>query len=72
MIGWLVDEAAILNQSMLAKCSYGPYARAMLRICSEETFHKKQGQELVIRLARGTPAQRAMRKKPSIAGGGPH
>ncbi len=60
MIGWLVDEAAILNQSMLAKCSYGPYARAMLRICSEETFHKKQGQELVIRLARGTPAQRAM------------
>jgi ring-1,2-phenylacetyl-CoA epoxidase subunit PaaA len=45
---------------MLAKCSYGPYARGMLRICSEETFHKKQGQELVIRLARGTPAQRAM------------
>jgi ring-1,2-phenylacetyl-CoA epoxidase subunit PaaA len=60
MIGWLVDLAAILNQSMLAKCSYGPYARAMLRICSEETFHKKQGQEIVITLARGTPEQRAM------------
>jgi len=49
-----------LNQSMLAKCSYGPYARAMLRICSEETFHKKQGQEIVITLARGTREQRAM------------
>jgi ring-1,2-phenylacetyl-CoA epoxidase subunit PaaA len=60
MIGWLVDLAAILNQSMLAKCSYGPYARAMLRICSEETFHKKQGQEIVITLARGTREQRAM------------
>ena len=60
MIGWLVDLAAILNQSMLAKCSYGPYARAMLRICSEETFHKKQGQEIVITLARGTPEQREM------------
>ena len=59
-IGWLVDQAAILNQSMLARCSYGPYARAMLRICSEETFHKKQGQEIVIRLARGTPEQHAM------------
>jgi ring-1,2-phenylacetyl-CoA epoxidase subunit PaaA len=60
MIGWLVDLAAILNQSMLAKCSYGPYARAMLRICSEETFHKKQGQEIVIMLARGTREQREM------------
>jgi ring-1,2-phenylacetyl-CoA epoxidase subunit PaaA len=60
MIGWLVDMAAMLNQSMLAKCSYGPYARAMLRICGEETFHKKQGQEIVIRLALGTPEQHAM------------
>jgi ring-1,2-phenylacetyl-CoA epoxidase subunit PaaA len=60
VIGWLVDRAAILNQTMLAKCSYGPYARAMLRICGEENFHKKQGQEIVITLALGTPEQRAM------------
>lgn len=60
VIGWLVDGAAILNQTMLAKCSYGPYARAMLRICAEENFHKKQGQEMVILLSQGTPAQRAM------------
>ncbi|MCC6191623.1 MAG: 1,2-phenylacetyl-CoA epoxidase subunit A [Anaerolineales bacterium] len=59
-IGWLVDGAAILNQTMLARCSYGPYSRAMVRICAEESFHKKQGQEMVIRYARGTPAQRAM------------
>ena len=45
VIGWLVDGAAIINQTMLAKSSYGPYSRAMLRICAEETFHKKQGQE---------------------------
>ncbi|MEJ2600714.1 MAG: 1,2-phenylacetyl-CoA epoxidase subunit A [Anaerolineales bacterium] len=60
VIGYLVDFAAILNQTMLAHCSYGPYARAMLRICAEENFHKKQGQDQVIRLARGTPRQRAM------------
>lgn len=60
IIGWLVDGAAILNQTMLARCSYGPYSRAMVRICTEEGFHKKQGQEMVIRYARGTPAQRAM------------
>lgn len=59
-IGWLVDGAAILNQTMLAKCSYGPYARAMLRICAEENFHKRQGQDIVITLARGTPEQKAM------------
>jgi ring-1,2-phenylacetyl-CoA epoxidase subunit PaaA len=47
-IGWFVDGAAILNQTMLARCSYGPYARAMIRICAEESFHKKQGQEMVI------------------------
>jgi ring-1,2-phenylacetyl-CoA epoxidase subunit PaaA len=60
VIGYLVDFAAILNQTMLAKSSYGPYARAMLRICAEENFHKKQGQEIVIQLARGTPKQHAM------------
>ena len=60
LIGWLVDGAAILNQTMLARSSYGPYSRAMGRICIEEGFHKKQGQEMVIRYARGTPQQRAM------------
>lgn len=59
-IGWLVDGAAILNQTMLARCSYGPYSRAMVRICMEENFHKKQGQEMVIRYSQGTPKQRAM------------
>ncbi len=60
MIGWLVDGAAILNQTMLARSSYGPYSRAMVRICMEESFHKKQGQEMVIRYAQGTPGQRAL------------
>jgi ring-1,2-phenylacetyl-CoA epoxidase subunit PaaA len=60
VIGWLVDGAAILNQTMLARCSYGPYSRAMVRICMEESFHKKQGQEMVIRYAQGTPKQKAM------------
>lgn len=59
-IGWLVDGAAILNQTMLAHCSYGPYSRAMVRICAEEGFHKKQGQEMVIRYSQGTAAQRKM------------
>jgi ring-1,2-phenylacetyl-CoA epoxidase subunit PaaA len=59
-IGWLVDGAAILNQTMLAKCSYGPYARAMVRICAEENFHKRQGMDIVITLARGTAEQKAM------------
>ncbi|MBI5669694.1 MAG: 1,2-phenylacetyl-CoA epoxidase subunit A [Chloroflexi bacterium] len=59
-IGWLVDGAAILNQTMLAKCSYGPYARAMKRICAEENFHKRQGQDIVITLATGTPEQKVM------------
>jgi len=58
IIGWLVDGAAIVNQTMLAKCSYGPYARAMIRICKEESFHKRQGQEIVMTLASGTPKQR--------------
>lgn len=60
VIGWFVDGAAIVNQTMLAKCSYGPYARAMVRICKEENFHKKQGYELVAGLANGTKEQREM------------
>jgi ring-1,2-phenylacetyl-CoA epoxidase subunit PaaA len=59
-IGWLVDGAAIINQTMLAKTSYGPYARAMLRICAEENFHKRQGFEILATLAQGTPEQRTM------------
>jgi ring-1,2-phenylacetyl-CoA epoxidase subunit PaaA len=59
-IGYLVDGAAILNQTMLARCSYGPYARAMVRICSEESFHFQQGKEMVIRYSQGTPLQRKM------------
>jgi ring-1,2-phenylacetyl-CoA epoxidase subunit PaaA len=59
-IGWLVDGAAIVNQTILAKTSYGPYARAMIRICKEENFHKRQGYEIVATLAKGTPAQKAM------------
>src|SRR5439155_10410741 len=59
-IGWFVDGAAIVNQTMLAKASYGPYARAMVRICKEENFHKRQGYEIMATLAAGTPAQKAM------------
>lgn len=60
VIGWLVDGAAIINQTMLAKSSYGPYARAMIRICKEESFHKKQGYEMVATMANGTPEQQEM------------
>jgi ring-1,2-phenylacetyl-CoA epoxidase subunit PaaA len=60
VIGWLVDGAAIVNQTVLAKASYGPYARAMVRICKEENFHKRQGYEVCTVLANGTPAQREM------------
>jgi ring-1,2-phenylacetyl-CoA epoxidase subunit PaaA len=60
MIGWLVDGAAIMNQIPLCRCSYGPYARAMIRICKEESFHQRQGYEIVMTLARGTPAQKKM------------
>ena len=60
VIGWLVDGAAIVNQTILAKTSYGPYARAMIRICKEENFHKRQGYEICATLASGTPAQQAM------------
>ncbi len=59
-IGWLVDGAAIMNQVPLCRCSYGPYARAMVRICREESFHQRQGYELMLKLAQGTPAQKRM------------
>jgi ring-1,2-phenylacetyl-CoA epoxidase subunit PaaA len=59
-IGWLVDGAAIVNQVPLCRCSYGPYARAMIRICKEESFHQRQGYELLHTLAHGTAAQKAM------------
>ena len=79
VIGWLVDGAAIVNQTMLAKASYGPYSRAMIRICKEENFHKRQGYELCATLASGTPAQRAMVQDavnrwwwPSLMMFGPH
>jgi ring-1,2-phenylacetyl-CoA epoxidase subunit PaaA len=60
MIGWLVDGAAIMNQIPLCRTSFGPYARAMIRICKEESFHQRQGYEIVMTLARGTPAQKKM------------
>jgi ring-1,2-phenylacetyl-CoA epoxidase subunit PaaA len=59
-IGWLVDGAAIMNQVPLCRCSYGPYARAMVRICKEESFHQRQGFEILWTLARGTQAQHEM------------
>ena len=59
-VGWLVDGAAILNQVMLCRTSYGPYARAMVRICKEESFHQRQGFESLLVLSKGTDAQRAM------------
>ncbi|MBX3146407.1 MAG: 1,2-phenylacetyl-CoA epoxidase subunit A [Gemmatimonadales bacterium] len=79
VIGWFVDGAAIVNQTMLAHASYGPYARAMVRICKEENFHKRQGYEICATLARGTPAQKAMVQEsvnrwwwPSLMMFGPH
>ncbi|MEX0864486.1 MAG: 1,2-phenylacetyl-CoA epoxidase subunit PaaA [Acidimicrobiia bacterium] len=78
-IGWLVDGAAITNQVMLTRCSYGPYARAMVRICKEESFHQRQGYELLIQLCQGTPEQKAMAQDaldrwwwPSLMMFGPH
>lgn len=59
-IGWLVDGAAIMNQVMLTRTSYGPYARAMVRICKEESFHQRQGFEILLVLSQGTPEQKAM------------
>jgi ring-1,2-phenylacetyl-CoA epoxidase subunit PaaA len=59
-IGWLVDGAAIMNQVPLCRCSYGPYARAMVRVCKEESFHQRQGFEIMTVLAQGSPEQKAM------------
>lgn len=59
-IGWLVDGAAIINQVMLTRTSYGPYARAMVRICKEESFHQRQGYEIMLTLCKGTAAQKEM------------
>ena len=78
-IGWLVDGAAIMNQVPLCRCSYGPYARAMKRICKEESFHQRQGFDILLTLCRGTDAQRAMAQDaldrwwwPSLMMFGPH
>ena len=60
VIGWLVDGAAIVNQVPLCRCSYGPYARAMVRICKEESFHQRQGYELLMTMSNGTDEQRRM------------
>ncbi len=59
-IGWLVDGAAIMNQVPLQRASYGPYARAMVRVCKEESFHQRQGYEVMMNLAAGTPEQKRM------------
>ena len=78
-IGWLVDGAAITNQVMLTRCSYGPYARGMVRICKEESFHQRQGFEIMETLSRGTQAQQEMAQDglnrwwwPSLMMFGPH
>jgi ring-1,2-phenylacetyl-CoA epoxidase subunit PaaA len=60
VIGWLVDGAAIMNQIPLCRCSFGPYARAMIRVCKEESFHQRQGYEIMLTLCRGTAAQKEM------------
>ncbi|MCK9988085.1 MAG: ring-1,2-phenylacetyl-CoA epoxidase subunit PaaA [Azoarcus sp.] len=79
VIGWLVDGAAIMNQIPLCKCSYGPYARAMVRICKEESFHQRQGYDLLLQMMKGTEEQREMVQDavnrwwwPSIMMFGPH
>ncbi len=59
-IGWLVDGAAIMNQIPLCRCSYGPYSRAMVRVCKEESFHQRQGYDILVKLCDGTAEQRAM------------
>jgi ring-1,2-phenylacetyl-CoA epoxidase subunit PaaA len=59
-IGWLVDGAAIMNQIPLCRCSFGPYSRAMIRVCKEESFHQRQGFDIMMTLCRGTPEQKAM------------
>ena len=79
VIGWLVDGAAIMNQIPLTRCSYGPYARAMIRICKEESFHQRQGFDLLLTLMNGSDEQRAMVQDavnrwwwPSLMMFGPH
>ena len=59
-IGWLVDGAAIMNQIPLCRCSYGPYSRAMIRVCKEESFHQRQGYDIIVKLCEGTVEQKAM------------
>ena len=59
-IGWLVDGAAIMNQIPLCRCSYGPYARAMVRVCREESFHQRQGYDIMLRLCQGSAEQKRM------------
>ena len=59
-VGWLVDGAAIMNQVPLQRTSFGPYARAMIRICKEESFHQRQGFDIMMKMCSGTPAQKAM------------
>ncbi|MDG2343967.1 MAG: 1,2-phenylacetyl-CoA epoxidase subunit A [Flavobacteriales bacterium] len=78
-IGWLVDGAAIVNQVSLQGTSYGPYSRAMVKICMEESFHQRQGYEIVVTLAKGTPEQKQMAQDalnrwwwPSVMMFGPH
>ncbi|MVA97089.1 1,2-phenylacetyl-CoA epoxidase subunit A [Nitratireductor sp. CAU 1489] len=78
-IGWLVDGAAIMNQIPLCRCSYGPYARAMIRVCKEESFHQRQGYEIMMTLANGTAEQKDMAQDaldrwwwPSLMMFGPH
>ncbi len=79
VIGWLVDGAAIMNQIPLTRCSYGPYARAMIRVCKEESFHQRQGYDLLLTMMRGSEEQRAMVQDatnrwwwPSLMMFGPH
>lgn len=59
-VGWLVDGAAIMNQVPLQRTSYGPYARAMVRVCKEESFHQRQGFDIMMKMAKGTQAQKKM------------
>jgi ring-1,2-phenylacetyl-CoA epoxidase subunit PaaA len=79
VIGWLVDGAAIMNQIPLTRCSYGPYARAMIRVCKEESIHQRQGFDLLLSMMRGSDEQRAMVQDatnrwwwPSLMMFGPH
>ena len=79
VVGWLVDGAAIMNQIPLTRCSYGPYARAMIRVCKEESFHQRQGYDLLLTMMKGSEEQRAMVQDavnrwwwPSLMMFGPH